>query len=147
MSVNKVILIGNVGKDPEVRYVDKDVAVANFTLATTERGYTTASGQVVPDKTEWHNIVAWRGLAKVAENYIRKGTSLYVEGKIRTRAWVDEKNGGVTRYTTEIFADNIELLGKKPEGGVAPLATAPTAASNAVETTPPPVDDSNNFPF
>lgn len=149
MSVNKVILIGNVGKDPEVRYVDKDVAVANFTLATTERGYTTASGQTVPDKTEWHNIVAWRGLAKVAENYIRKGTSLYVEGKLRTRTWVDEKNGGITRYTTEIFADNIELLGKKPEGGVAPLASTstPTAANTAVETPPPPVDDSNAFPF
>lgn len=149
MSVNKVILIGNVGKDPEVRYVDKDVAVANFTLATTERGYTTASGQTVPDKTEWHNIVAWRGLAKVAEGYIRKGTSLYVEGKLRTRTWVDEKNGGITRYTTEIYADNIELLGKKPEGGVAPLTTtsAPTAANTAIETPPPPVDDSNAFPF
>lgn len=147
MSVNKVILIGNVGKDPEIRYVEKDVAVANFTLATTERGYTSASGQTIPERTEWHNIVAWRGLAKVTEGYIRKGTPIYVEGKLRTRTWVDEKNGGVTRYTTEIFADNIELLGKKPEGGVAPLATAPTAANTAIETPPPAVDDANNFPF
>ncbi len=147
MSVNKVILIGNVGKDPEIRYVEKDVAVANFTLATTERGYTSASGQTVPERTEWHNIVAWRGLAKVAEGYIRKGTPIYVEGKLRTRTWVDEKNGGVTRYTTEIFAENIELLGKKPEGGVAPLAVAPTAANTAVETPPPAVEDANNFPF
>ena len=147
MSVNKVILIGNVGKDPEIRYVEKDVAVANFTLATTERGYTSASGQTIPERTEWHNIVAWRGLAKVAEGYIRKGTPIYVEGKLRTRTWVDEKNGGVTRYTTEIFADNIELLGKKPEGGVAPLATAPTAANTSIETPPPAVDDANNFPF
>lgn len=147
MSVNKVILIGNVGKDPEIRYVEKDVAVANFTLATTERGYTSASGQTIPERTEWHNIVVWRGLAKVAEGYIRKGTPIYVEGKLRTRTWVDEKNGGVTRYTTEIFADNIELLGKKPEGGVAPLATAPTAANTAIETPPPAVDDANNFPF
>lgn len=135
------------GKDPEIRYVDKDVAVANFTLATTERGYTSTSGQTVPDRTEWHNIVAWRGLAKLAENYIRKGSSIYVEGKLRTRSWVDEKNGNVTKYTTEIYAENIELLGKKPEGGVAPLASTPTAANTAVESTPPPVDDSNNFPF
>jgi len=148
MSVNKVILIGNVGRDPEVRYVDKDVAVANFTLATTERGYTTASGQTIPERTEWHNIVAWRGLAKLAENYIRKGTSIYVEGKIRTRSWVDEKNGNVTRYTTEIYADEIQLLGKKPEGGVAPLTTNPSAANNAVETPPPPVENSkDDFPF
>lgn len=148
MSVNKVILVGNVGKDPEIRYVDKDVAVANFTLATTERGYTSASGQTVPDRTEWHNIVAWRGLAKLAESYIRKGSSIYVEGKLRTRSWVDEKNGNVTKYVTEIFAENIELLGKKPEGGVPPLATSPSAANNAVETTPPPVGDSNDqYPF
>ena len=148
MSVNKVILVGNVGKDPEVRYVDKDVAVANFTLATTERGYTTASGQTIPERTEWHNIVAWRGLAKLAENYIRKGTSIYVEGKIRTRSWVDDKNGGVTRYTTEIYADEMQLLGKKPEGGFAPLTTNPSAANTAVETPPPPVENSkDDFPF
>ena len=75
MSVNKVILAGNVGKDPEVRYLEKIVAVENFTLATTERGYTMRNGTQVPDRTEWHNIVAWRGLAEVAEKYIRKGIS------------------------------------------------------------------------
>ena len=74
MSVNKVILIGNVGKDPEVRYLDNNVAVANFPLATTERGYTTRAGVQVPDRTEWHNIVLWRGLAETAEKYVRKGT-------------------------------------------------------------------------
>lgn len=112
MSVNKVILIGNVGKDPEVRYLDKNVAVANFTLATTDRAYTTQSGVQVPERTEWHNIVAWRGQAELAEKYIRKGTQLYIEGKLQTRMW--EKDG-VKRYTTEIYSETIQLLGKKPE--------------------------------
>lgn len=119
MSVNKVILVGNVGKDPEVRYVDQNTAVANFTLATTDRAYTAANGTQYPERTEWHNIVAWRGLAKIAESYIRKGTSLYIEGKIRSRTWQDQN--GNNRYITEIVADSIELLGKRPEGGVAPL--------------------------
>ena len=98
MSVNKVILIGNVGKDPDVRYVDTNVAVATFTLATTERGYTLANGTKVPDKTEWHNIVLWRGLAEVCEKYVHKGDRLYIEGKIRTRSYDDQK--GVRRYIT-----------------------------------------------
>lgn len=119
MSVNKVILLGNVGKDPEVRYVEQGVAVANFSLATTERAYKTQSGVTVPEKTEWHNIVAWRGLAQVVERYVRKGSSLYIEGHLRTRAWTDQN--GVTRQITEIMADNLELLGKRPEGGVPPL--------------------------
>lgn len=113
MSVNKVILVGNVGKDPEVRYLDNDVAVANFTLATTERGFTSRDGQTIPDRTEWHNIVAWRGLAKLAENYIKKGTQIYIEGKIRNRSY-DDKDG-IKRYITEIFADNIQLLGRKSD--------------------------------
>jgi single-strand DNA-binding protein len=112
MSVNKVILVGHVGKDPEVRYIEKDVAVANFTLATTERGRTLQNGTQIPERTEWHNIVVWRGLAEIAEKYIRKGTQLYIEGKIQTRSW--EKDG-VKRYTTEIYADTINLLGKRPE--------------------------------
>ena len=115
MAINKVILLGNVGKDPEVRYLDNGVSVANFTLATSERGYTAANGTVVPEKTEWHNIVAWRGLAQIAERYIRKGTQIYVEGKIRSRSYDD--NTGNKRYVTEIYADNIELLGRKGEGG------------------------------
>ena len=119
MSVNKVILVGNVGKDPEVRYVSQDNPVAQFTLATTERGYTTQSGTQVPERTDWHNIVAWRGLAKLAENYIRKGSQLYIEGKLRTRNYQDQN--GNTRYITEIIADDIQLLGKKQENSVAPL--------------------------
>lgn len=112
MSVNKVILVGNVGKDPEIRYLDSGVAVASITLATSERGYTLSNGTQVPERTEWHNIVAWRGLAEIAEKYIKKGSQLYIEGKISTRKW--EKDG-VTRYSTEIVAENIELLGKKPD--------------------------------
>ena len=144
MSVNKVILVGNVGKDPEVRYVDQNTPVANLTLATTERGYTTQSGTVIPDRTEWHNVVVWRGLAKVVEGYVRKGTSLYIEGKIRTRNWQDQN--GATRYTTEIYADDLQLLGKRPEGGVAPLA-APQAGTQQPQPASPvsaPSFDSDN---
>lgn len=124
MSVNKVILIGNVGKDPDVRYIENNVCVANFTLATTERGYTTQNGVQIPDKTEWHNIVAWRGLAEVAEKYVRKGTQLYIEGKIRTRSWEDQNK--IRRYTTEIYVDNMELLGRRDNQSAS--APAPQAA-------------------
>lgn len=127
MSVNKVILIGNVGKDPDVRYIENNVCVANFTLATTERGYTTQSGVQIPDKTEWHNIVAWRGLAEVAEKYVRKGTQLYIEGKIRTRSWEDQNK--IRRYTTEIYVDNMELLGRRD--GQTTAASAPAAQPQA----------------
>ena len=112
MSVNKVILLGNVGRDPEVRYLEKNVAVANFSLATTERGYTMQNGTQVPDRTEWHNIVAWRGLAEIAEKYIKKGAQLYIEGRIQTRTW--EKDG-IKRSTTDIVAEQIQLVGKRPE--------------------------------
>lgn len=106
--------MGNVGKDPEIKTLEAGVKVANFTIATTEKGYTLQNGTSVPDRTEWHNIVAWRGLAEVVEKYIRKGSMLYVEGKIQTRSW--EKDG-VKRYLTEIYAENIQMLasGKKEE--------------------------------
>lgn len=117
MSVNKVILVGNVGRDPEVRYLDKDVAVANFPLATSE-SYTAKNGEKVTT-TEWHNIVIWRGLAKVVEQYVKKGDRLYIEGRIRTRSWEDKE--GNKRYTTEIYGDNMEMLGgsrnQQGEGG------------------------------
>jgi len=108
--VNKVILVGNLGKDPEVRYLDSGVAVANFSLATTEN-YKNKQGERV-SQTEWHNIVLWRGLAEVAEKYLKKGASIYVEGKIKTRKWEDKE--GVTRYSTEILGDNMTMLGGKP---------------------------------
>ena len=108
--VNKVILVGNLGKDPEVRYLDSGVAVANFSLATTE-SYKNKEGERV-SQTEWHNIVLWRGLAEVAEKYLKKGSSVYVEGKIKNRKWEDKD--GNTRYNTEILADNMTMLGSKP---------------------------------
>ena len=114
MSVNKVILVGNVGKDPEMKYFDNDVSLATFSLATSERGYTTSSGTQVPERTEWHNIVCWRGLAQVAEKFIKKGSQLYIEGKIRSRSYDDQN--GVKRYITEIVADNLELLGRRTAG-------------------------------
>ena len=116
MSVNKVILIVNVGKDPDVRYLDSGVAVATFSLATTERGYTLQNGTQVPDRTEWHNIVLWRGLAQTAEKYVRKGDKLYIEGKIRSRSYDDQN--GVKRSIVEIFADNMEML--TPRGTTQP---------------------------
>jgi single-strand DNA-binding protein len=108
MSVNKVILIGNVGKDPEVRHLDRNMAVANIALATTERGYTLQNGTQVPERTEWHNVVLWGGLADVAEKYVRKGDKLYIEGKIRTTTCEDQT--GIRRYRTEILAENMEML-------------------------------------
>ena len=108
MSLNKVQLIGNVGKDPEVRYLDSGVAVATFPLATTDRAYTLANGTQVPERTEWHNIVLWRGLAETAEKYVHKGDKLYIEGKIRSRSYDDQN--GVKRYVVEIFGDNMEML-------------------------------------
>ena len=110
--MNKVMLIGNVGKEPVVRYYDHDQAVATFPLATTERGYTLQNGTQVPDRTDWHNIVLSRGLAKVAEKYVHKGDKLYVEGRIRYRTYDDQR--GIRHYVTEVYADNMELLSPKP---------------------------------
>jgi len=133
MSVNKVILVGNVGKDPEVRYLEKNLAVANFTLATTERAFTAQNGTQVPERTEWHNIVAWRGLAELAEKYIRKGSQLYIEGKIQTRSY--EKDG-IKRYVTEIYAETVELLGRKSENKEVTVTAVAEPASNSVQATP-----------
>ena len=106
--MNKVMLIGNLGKDPVVRYYDADQAVAQFPLATTERGYSLPNGTQVPDRTDWHNIVLWKNLAKIAERYLHKGDKVYIEGKIRYRSYDDRK--GQRQYVTEIYADNMELL-------------------------------------
>ena len=137
MAVNKVILIGNVGKDPEVRYVESNVAVANFPLATSERGYTSRSGAQIPERTEWHNIVLWRGLAEVAEKYVKKGTQLYIEGKLRTRSWTDSNN--VQRYTTEIFADNMEILSRRDSNSSQPVQQAEEITPAAEESDELPV--------
>ncbi len=126
--MNKVMLIGNVGKEPDVRYVDQGVCVASVTLATTERGYKLQNGTEVPDRTEWHNIVLWRGLAETVEKYVKKGDKLYIEGKIHSRSY-DDRNG-VKRYVTEIWADAMEML--------TPRSTSTTAA---------PAPENNTAPF
>ena len=125
MSVNKVILIGNVGKDPDVRYLDNGVAVATFSLAITERGYTLQNGTQVPDRTEWHNIVLWRGLAQTAEKYVHKGDKLYIEGKIKSRSYDDQN--GIKRTIVEIFADNMEMLTPRGTAQSQGVASAPQA--------------------
>lgn len=144
MSVNKVILLGNVGRDPEVRYLDSGVAVATFSLATSDRAYTLANGTQVPERTEWHNLVLWRGLAETAEKYVHKGDKLYIEGKIRTRSYDDQ--AGVKRNVTEIFVDVMEML--SPKGAAAPGSTpfAPQAGMSGQPVAPAqqPVQPQNN---
>lgn len=112
-SINKVILLGHVGKEPEVRYVDQGVAVAQVRLATSERGYTLPNGTQVPDRTEWHNVVLWRKLAETVEKYVHTGDFIYVEGKIQSRTYEDKQ--GITRYITEIWADDLKLFGSKKD--------------------------------
>jgi single-strand DNA-binding protein len=116
MSVNKVILIGNVGKDPETRHLEGGNVVSKFSLATSEV-YKNKVGEKITN-TEWHNIVLWKGLAEIAEKYVRKGMQLYIEGRIRSRSYTDQE--GVTKYTTEIIADSMQMLGKKAEGQSTP---------------------------
>ncbi len=113
-SVNKVILVGNLGRDPEVRYMPNGEAVANFSIATTDN-WKDKSG-VKQEKTEWHNIVMYRRLAEIAGEYLKKGRPVYIEGRLQTRKW--EKDG-VTRYTTEIIADQMQMLGSGRDGGAA----------------------------
>jgi single-strand DNA-binding protein len=123
--VNKVILVGNLGKDPEVRHLEGGTSVAHFTLATNEY-YKDKQGNRV-ERTEWHNISAWRGLAELAEKYLKKGSQIYVEGKLRTRQYQDKDQQ--TRYITEIIAEEISLLGGRP-GGSSSAAASPTPPEN-----------------
>ena len=154
MSLNKVILIGNVGKDPDIRYFDSGVAVANFPLATSERGYTLANGTVVPERTEWHNIVARRELVAFVEKWVKKGSGLYVEGKIRSRSYDDQS--GVKRYVTEIYADRVEFYstGSRPVEGQSTTQAVPSQQpqqqQQPSQPTTPVVESSNpkdDLPF
>ena len=131
-SVNKVILIGNLGKDPEVRHLENGAVVANFSIATSEV-YTDKSTGDKKEITDWHDIVVWRGLAEVAEKYLKKGYKVYIEGKIKKRSWQDKEN--ITRYTTEIIADELNIL-SRPEGGD---KTTSLNAPYKEEGTPPPL--------
>lgn len=126
-SVNKVILIGNLGKDPEVRHLENGASVANFSIATSET-YTDKTTGEKREVTDWHNIVLWRGLATIAEKYLKKGMKVYIEGKLKTRSWNDENNQ--TRYTTEVIADQMTMLSR------AENTTQATNYPNTVENNP-----------
>jgi single-strand DNA-binding protein len=136
--VNKVILVGNLGKDPEVRYLEGGTAVAKFSLATSE-SYKNKEGQKV-EQTEWHNVVLWRGLAEIAEKYLRKGSTVYVEGKLRTRSWEDKE--GNRRYTTEIIGDNMTMIGnKRNEDGSIDTSDYSKSAEQPLPAADEPTDD------
>ena len=132
--MNKVMLIGNVGQDPDVRYVDTDVAVATLTLATTERGYKLQNGTEVPAKTDWHNLVFWRGLAETVEKYVHKGDKLYVEGSLRSHSYDDQN--GIKRYVTEVYVDNMEMLSSRanPKQNVQDQQTSGQAEAGVSQT-------------
>jgi single-strand DNA-binding protein len=130
-SVNKVILIGNLGKDPEVRYTPNGLAVANITIATTESWKDKQSGEN-QDRTEWHRVVMYSRLAEIVGEYLRKGSKVFIEGRLQTRKWQD-KNSGQDRYTTEIIADSLQMLDSKGAGGSYADAAAPAAKTSAAE--------------
>ncbi len=147
MSVNKVILVGNVGRDPEVKYVEQDVPFARFTLATSE-SYRAKNGERV-ESTEWHNIVLWRGLAKVAEQYVKKGSKLYIEGKITHRQYEQD---GVTKYFTEIVGNSMVMLDAKGSRDDYGDPTPPPARQDmpSQETSSPQVEEpagDDDLPF
>lgn len=145
--VNKVILVGRLGKDPEVRNLENGAVVANFSMATSEsyRDKTTGEKKEI---TEWHNIVLWRGLAEIAQKYLRKGDMVYIEGKLRTRSWEKE---GVTRYTTEVVGDNMTMLSSRSAGGASSGGdsgySAPASRGNEGFSMPADAGGSDDLPF
>ncbi|MEG0807629.1 MAG: single-stranded DNA-binding protein [Alistipes sp.] len=159
--VNKVILVGNVGMDPEIRTTESGVKVARIRLATTERLFDRAANET-KEHTEWHTITLWRGLADVVDKYVHKGSQLYIEGRLRTREWMDKDNN--KRYTTEIMADVMNMLGRRsdspasdgasaaaPRPTYAPQQPAAAPAANAPSAQPAapaiPADDPDDLPF
>ena len=131
--VNKVILVGNLGRDPEVRHLESGTAVATFSIATSETYKDRNSGER-KTVTEWHNVVLWRGLAEIAEKYLHKGDQIYIEGKLRTRQW--EKDG-VTRYTTEVVGDNMTMLGSRGSQSDSYQAPAPSSSDEQTSSAAP----------
>lgn len=131
MTLNKVMLIGNVGKDPEPRHLENGIMFVSITVATSER-YKDRNGEV-KEQTEWHNVVCWRNLAEIVEKYVRKGTQVYIEGKLRSRSWEDQN--GQKKYVTEVVADTLRLLGRKseqPTGGT-PAAVPPVKPASPID--------------
>ena len=143
MSINKVILIGNVGQNPKVTYYDGGNCVAQLPLATTERGYTLQNGTQVPERTEWHNLVFRNRLGEIVDKHVHKGDKLYVEGKIRTRSYDDQ--AGVKRYVTEIFVENMEMLSPK---NTQPTGVPPSPQTISAQPSSAPAKDvSDDLPF
>lgn len=138
--MNKVMLIGYVGADPQVKYLEQNVCVAQLRLATTERGYTMQNGTKVPERTEWHNCIFWRKLAETVEKYVHKGDRLYVEGKIQTRDYTDRQ--GISRRSIDIMVDNMEMLSSKSAG--APEQAEQSKATPAAVT---PRENKDEYPF
>src|SRR6187402_141223 len=143
--VNKVILVGRLGKDPEVRNLENGAVVANFTLATSESYKDKTTGEK-KEITEWHNVVLWRGLAEISQRYLHKGDMVYIEGKLRTRSWEKE---GVTRYTTEIIADNMTMLSGKSGGGSGgnEYSSAERSGGSFSTSAPSQTDTTDDLPF
>ena len=141
--VNKVILVGNLGKDPEVRYMPNGNAVANITLATSESWKDKQTGEQ-QEKTEWHRVVMFRRLGEIAGEYLKKGSQVYIEGKLQTRKWQD--NAGNDRYTTEIVADEMQMLGSRGGGGSAgfPADSAPSQSASS-QSAPAPASAGGDF--
>ena len=138
--MNKVMLIGNVGQDPQIRYIDQNVCVAQIRLATTEKGYTLQNGTQVPDRTEWHTVIFWRKQAELVEKYVKKGDKLYVEGKLQTRTWDDKQ--GIRHQAVEVMAENMEFISR------AARKAEETAAPAPVTPTPPaPAPEGEDYPF
>ena len=145
-SVNKVILVGNLGKDPEVRYTPNGLAVANITIATTEVWKDKASGEN-QERTEWHRVAMYNRLAEITGEYLRKGSKVFIEGRLQTRKWQD-KTTGQDRYTTEIIADTLEMLGKATGGGASPDMPATSSKSADSTAQPEPTDSfDDDIPF
>ncbi len=144
--VNKVILVGNLGADPEIRHLQNGAAVANFRIATSETYKDKTTGEK-REQTEWHSVVAWRGLAEITEKYLRKGSKVYVEGKLRTRKWQDKD--GVERYTTEIHVDEMTMLDRANNEGGAPRQAAQSgpAANTSSAASAGGGDDMDDLPF
>ncbi|HOX81873.1 MAG TPA: single-stranded DNA-binding protein [Chryseolinea sp.] len=143
--VNKVILVGRVGKEPEVRNLENGASVANFSLATSETYKDKTTGEK-KEITDWHNIVLWRGLAEITQKYVHKGDMLYIEGKMRTRSW--EKDG-ITRYTTEVIGDNMTMLTPKGGGGssVSSEYSQERPMAESSNSTPPMHSSTDDLPF
>lgn len=149
-SLNKVQIIGNLGQDPDVRFTPSGAAVANFSIATSERWKDKQSGNM-EERTEWHRVVVWGRLAELCKEYLAKGRTVYIEGRLQTRSW-DDKDGN-KRYTTEVVAQNLQFLDRKGSGGGAPMGGGSSSSGSSSGSSapsdngPPPFDSDDDIPF